>query len=128
MVMAALPVATMWLILHLGEIGERAVRLGRRLRVLPAQRPRAWDPPLERTAADLRRLALAVRTIPHGTPNTRRRALQMAYEDTLVIACRALDLPHSLGELPAGIDRELERLRVETALEAAGLRFRPVAR
>ena len=34
---------------------------------------------------------------------------------------RALDVPTTLTELPDGIDREAERLRLEDALEAAGL-------
>ena len=44
-----------------------------------------------------------------------------AYDDALLGAARALDVPTSLAELPDGIDREVERLRLEHALERAGL-------
>jgi hypothetical protein len=127
-VAAALCVTTIWLILHFDEIGERAVAFGRRWGLLPRPQPVTFDHPVEQIAADLRRLAAARADIPHGTPHTRRLGLQLAYDDTLIAACRALDLPQSLSVLPRGLDRELERLRVEESLESAGLRFRPVAR
>jgi hypothetical protein len=116
----------MWLILHLGEVGEWLVAFGRRWGLLPALQPISYDPPVERIAADLRRLHAAVEYFPPGTTNTRRRALLKAYDETLMAGCRALDLPQRLLDLPPGVDRDIERMRVETALEAAGLRFRPV--
>jgi hypothetical protein len=116
------------LILHFDEVGERAVAFGRRWGLLPAARVFTYEHPLEQIAADLRRLSAAVRYIPHGTPNIRRKGLILAYDDTLIAGCRALGLTQTLSELPLGMDRDLERLRVETALESAGLRFRPVAR
>lgn len=124
---AALCVATVWLILHWTEAAERLLRAGRRWGLLPRERLVTFEHPLERIAADLRRLSAALGQIERGTPNVRRVALALAYDDTLAAACRALDLPQSLCELPLGLDRELERLRVEAALEAAGLRFRPVS-
>jgi hypothetical protein len=127
-VAAALPVATIWLIVHVDEVGERAVAFGRRWGLLPPPRRRTWERPLEQLAADLRRLAAAVESIQPGTSAVRRKGLVLAYEDTLIAACRALDIPQSLREVPPGVDRELERLRVESSLEAAGLRFRPVSR
>ena len=45
-----------------------------------------------------------------------------------MVACRALEVPNALGELGEGMDRELERLRMEAELERAGLRFRPAGR
>jgi hypothetical protein len=125
---ATLPVATIWLILHLDRVGERAVAFGRRWGLLPAKPLVTYEHPVERIAADLRRLSAAVQDIPHGTPHTRRKALFLAYDDTLIDGCRALGLPQCLSELPPGMNRELERLRVETSLESAGLRFRPVSR
>lgn len=116
------------MILHFDEIGERAVTLGRRCGLLPRPRPVTFDRPVEQIAADLRRLAAALGNIAHGTPHARRLGLLLAYDDTLIAACRALGLPQSLSELPRGLDRELERLRVEESLESAGLRFRPVTR
>lgn len=127
-VAATLPVAAIWLILHLDEVGERLVGFARRWGILPAERVYTYEHPVEQIAADLRRLSAAVAFLPPGTPNNRRRALLLAYDDTLIAGCRALDVPQRLSELPAGMDRELERLRVEDALESAGLRFRPVAR
>jgi hypothetical protein len=124
---ATLPVAAMWLILHFDEVGTRALAFGRRWGLLPAERVFTYERSVEQLAADLRRLAVATRDIPHGTPNVRRRALFLAYDDTLVAACRALDVPHALSDLQPGVDRDLERLRVESSLESAGLRFRPVA-
>ena len=53
----------------------------------------------------------------------RRNATLAAYDDALVQACLALGLPDTLTGLPPGTDREAERLRVESLLEAAGLRF-----
>lgn len=116
----------MWVILHLGEVGERAVAFGRRWGLLRAAPVVSYEHPVEQIAADLRRLSAAVAHFPRGTTNTRRRALLKAYDDTLIDGCRALGVVESLSDLPPGVDRDLERLRVETALESAGLRFRPV--
>jgi hypothetical protein len=116
----------MWLMLHFDEVGEWLIRFGRRWGLLPPERVYTYEHPVERIAADLRRLSAAVQTIQPGTPNTRRRALFLAYDDTLIDGCRALGLPQSLSELPMGVDRDLERVRVETSLESAGLRFRPI--
>ena len=41
-------------------------------------------------------------------------------EDRLQVACRHLDVSHHLSTLD-GMDRELERLRIEAELIAAGL-------
>jgi hypothetical protein len=125
---AALPCLTFWLVLHFGELGERLASVGRRCGLLRPPPVRAANPPVERLAADLRRLAAAVQAEPRGMSHARRRGLLLAYDDTLITACRALEVPQSLGALPPGMDRELERLRVEASLESAGLRFRPVAR
>ena len=82
-------------------------------------------PPVEQLAADLRRLAAAVRDLPRGTSRARQRGLLMAYDDVLTAAALALDVPHVLDTAPPGLDRDLERVRVEGALEAAGLRLDP---
>jgi len=125
---AALPCGVIWLVLHVDGIGERLVSFGRRCRVLPRPPVCPADPPVQRLAADLRRLAAAVDQVPRGTTYARRKGLLAAYDDVLVTACRALEVPQSLSTLPYGMDRELERMRVEASLESAGLRFRPVAR
>lgn len=84
--------------------------------------PTPAAPPIERLAADLRRVHRALADFPPGTPNVRRRAAKEAYDALLAQACVAVDVPHRLDALPEGMDRELERLRVEDALRAAGVR------
>jgi hypothetical protein len=121
----AIPVGTIWVLGHAEEVGERLVALGRRCRLLPRSPPvLTYDPPIERIAADLRRLSTAIGQLRDGAPVIRRQALLLAYDEKLAAACQALGVSHSLGELPAGVDHELEKIRVEAALEEAGLRFR----
>jgi hypothetical protein len=113
-------------IVHPEEVGEKAAALARRLHLRKPEPPVTQHRPVERLAADLRRLSVAMAGIRPGTPQLRRVALLGAYEDTLIEASRALGVTESLAGLPrGGLDRELERMRVEAALEAAGLRFRP---
>jgi hypothetical protein len=84
--------------------------------------PAPTSPPIERLAADLRRVHRTLADFPPGTPNVRRRATREAYDALLTQACAAVDVQHRLDTLPDGMDRELERLRVEDALRAAGVR------
>jgi hypothetical protein len=125
---ATLPCVVIWLVLHIDGAGEWLVALARRCRLLPPPPMCPADLPVQRLAADLRRLAAAVDEVPRGTTYARRKGLLAAYDDVLVSACRALEVPQSLSTLPYGMDRELERMRVEASLESAGLRFRPAAR
>ena len=76
--------------------------------------------PVERVAADLRRLAHELAVVPSGTPVARRRGLLAAYDDVLVEAAEILEVPHELTTA-APEAREVERLRVLAALEDAGL-------
>ncbi|KKK07306.1 hypothetical protein [Micromonospora sp. HK10] len=86
---------------------------------------RAGRRPLEQLATDLRRLgghrlAAADRSVVwHG-------AVIDAYDERLRAACRALGITEHLAELD-GVDREIERVRVEGLLHAAGLSL-PAAR
>ncbi|WP_262283238.1 hypothetical protein [Micromonospora sp. MA102] len=81
--------------------------------------------PLEQLAIDLRRLgghrlAAADRSVVwHG-------AVIDAYDERLRAACGALGIAEHLAELE-GVDREIERVRVEGLLHAAGLTL-PAAR
>ncbi|MDZ5444277.1 hypothetical protein U2F26_16270 [Micromonospora sp. 4G57] len=81
--------------------------------------------PLEQIAADLRRLgghrlaAVERSVVWHG-------AVIDAYDERLRAACRALGIPEHLAELE-GVDREIERVRVEGLLHAAGITL-PTAR
>jgi hypothetical protein len=85
------------------------------------QAPEPAGPPIEQLTADLHRLHRTLAEYPPGTPNLRRRATRDAYDALLTQACAAVDVPQRLVELPDGMERELERLRVEEALRRAGL-------
>lgn len=114
-VVAMTPVVVLWAIFN----GPRLVgRLARRIR-RPAPVPPG--PPIERLVADLRRVHRVLTEFEPGTPVVRRRAARQAYDALLVQACEAVDVRHRFGQLPEGIDREIERLRVEEALRSAGL-------
>ncbi len=78
-------------------------------------------PPIEQLAADLRRLSeqrinLATRSPVWFT------AVSAAYDSRLTVACQELEISEHLHEL-TGLDLEIERLRVEGLLLAAGLRL-----
>lgn len=81
--------------------------------------------PLEELAADLRRLRSQGVGSDGRQPVWHGMVLQ-AYDDRLRLACRALGLAEHLTELE-GVDLELERVRVEGLLHAAGLTL-PAAR
>ena len=89
------------------------------------RRPPVPDkPPIERLAADLRRVDKAIRELPDGASIVRRRGTQQAYDALLRQACDALRVPDELDSLPDGLDRDLERARVEVELQRAGLVIR----
>lgn len=96
-------------------LAERAAR--RRARHGPPLDRR----PLQAVAADVRRLRRQLALVPAGAPMARRRALQAAYDDVLGEAARMLDVPHALATEPPGRARDVERIRLLAALEAAGL-------
>jgi hypothetical protein len=77
--------------------------------------------PIEQVAADLRRLGAQLARVPAGAPMARRRGLQAAYDDVLVEAARLLEVTHTLDGIPPGRPRDVERLRLQTALTHAGL-------
>lgn len=84
----------------------------------------AAGPPIERIAGDLRRVRRALVTMPEGTNFVRRRATEQAYDALLAQAAQALRVEERLDAVPDGLGRELERIRVEEELTAAGLRIR----
>jgi hypothetical protein len=98
----------------------RAPALVRRVREKFAQ-PQPQGPPIERVAADLRRVHRLLAGYPSGTSAARRYGTRQAYDELLTQACRQIGVPHRLGELPEGMDREIERLRVEQSLRERGL-------
>ncbi|MGK5737967.1 hypothetical protein [Micromonospora sp. URMC 103] len=81
--------------------------------------------PLEQLAADLRRLG-SQRLGGTGRSVVWHGAVLQAYDDRLRMACRALGITEHLTEL-TGVDQEIERVRVEGLLHAAGLTL-PAAR
>jgi hypothetical protein len=81
----------------------------------------AW-PPIERIASDLRRLRRQRTSIALRSP-VWFAAVEKAYDERLRLACERLDVDEHLEEL-SGVDRDIERVRLEGALEAAGLQLR----
>lgn len=115
----ALPSALFWVLLRIPRVVDG---IGARYRRHRRERaPEAEGPPIERLAADLRRLHHAIADCPPGTPMVRRRATTQAYDALLVQACTAVEVTHRLDELPDGMERDVERLRVEDALCTAGI-------
>ncbi len=76
--------------------------------------------PIEQLAADLRRLRGVV-----GTDSHRSAAHQMgnrlAYDKLMMQACTMLDITHELGGDSIGMERDIERIRIEAELERAGV-------
>jgi hypothetical protein len=110
------PTLLFWVMLRVPKLVDT---IGQRIR---RRRAEATAPPIEALAADLRRVHRTIADCAPGTPIVRRRAARQAYDALLVQACAAVEVPHRLDALPEeGVDREVERLRVEDALRAAGL-------
>jgi hypothetical protein len=101
----------------------RLLRLARAVRLTPAEEAsRPTCPPIERIAADLRRLGRQRTGIAMRSP-VWFTAVQRAYDDRLRVASGQLGIEQHLDEL-TGIDLELERVRVEELLCSAGLAMR----
>jgi hypothetical protein len=90
----------------------------------PAPPPEPVRRPLQVVAADLRRLSRQLALVPAGASLVRWRALWSAYDDVLTEAAELLEVPHELPTTPAGMARDIERLRLLAALEGAGLAVR----
>jgi hypothetical protein len=99
---------------------RRFARLDRDINRATAEEPvEPADPPIERVAADLRRLGRQRLDIATRSP-VWYSAVQRAYDDRLRIASRELGVEHHLDDV-SGIDLEIERVRVEGSLQAAGM-------
>ena len=98
---------------------DRPRRVG--VRVRRGSPPMTRRRPVQEIATDLRRLARELAAVPAGAPFIRWQALQTAYDRVLVEAAETLEVPHTLADLAMGSARDIERLRVVCALEAAGL-------
>lgn len=115
----ALLAAFAGVIVGLGPLTRRLEAWAARRRA--ARHPRPANRPLQAVTADLRRLGRQVELVPTGVPMARRRALLAAYDDVLTEAAAMLGVPSELSRLPEGRPREVERLRLVSALRAAGL-------
>jgi hypothetical protein len=120
----SVPAVAFGVAMNAGAIGRAAQRAVQAVR--PAA-PMTNAVPVERLAADLRRLAALLRQydVPGaGAPMAKRLAAHRAYEDRLADACAALEIPHGLGRT-SGWEHALELARAESALLHAGLVFAP---
>lgn len=119
--LAGAPVAMVLLLVRTPAAYERCRRLKRRLRLRRSWGAGAGVVPIEELAADLRRLRRALRAPESELTGSRRRAALLAYDRALVATARALEVPTTLRELPAGAEQEAERRHLERALQGAGL-------
>ena len=78
---------------------------------------------LDEIVADLRRLDRQRRTSPTSESAAWLAAVLRAYDQRLVLASQSLGFAVHLAHLD-GMDRDIERVRVEGLLQAAGLRLR----
>jgi len=124
---ALLPVALLYVMLNFGKVSRVVLRVLRWCHLAPKAKPSPPPPlvPLQTITADLCRLSTALRDVPPEASRARKRGLLLAYDDVLGKAALALDVPQALAELPLGMDRDLERIRVESDLRDAGLQFGP---
>jgi hypothetical protein len=116
-------VGALWLIAHIADVLERGDRVARFLRGIRTPPPAPVGMPIERIAADLRRIRPQALTPTTGMPMARRRAIVAAYDEVLLDACRALDVSTDLDRLTDALERESERLRTEAELARAGVRL-----
>ncbi len=76
-------------------------------------------PPLERLAADLRRLR--IQRMDQARSRVQREGARLAYEDVIRQTAAALGIAHDLDGTKDRFSREVELLRIEQALLDAGL-------
>jgi hypothetical protein len=115
------PVGVVAALIHSTAIWHRTLTVLRWLHLAPPPVVPPAGPPLEKLAADLRRLRREVRHPRPGVAMARQRGIEAAYDSVLVQTAKTLGVPQTLADLPEGIDREAERLRLEHGLEQAGL-------
>lgn len=102
-------------------MGRVPFNLLKALRRLRPHAPVSEHRPIERVAADLRRVRRALACFGPGDSAVKKFAARQAYDALLVQACAALEVEHRLWTLPEGVDREIERIRVEESLRRLGL-------
>ncbi|HEX4686421.1 MAG TPA: hypothetical protein VH228_06545 [Nocardioides sp.] len=114
-------VLALWLLAHAAQIVELAVRGAQAVHLVKAPPPAPVGMPIERIAADLRRIRPQALMQATGTPMARRRGIIAAYDQALLEACRALEVPTELDRITDALERESERLRTEAELARAGV-------
>jgi hypothetical protein len=97
--------------------GSRRQKAERR-RNLRAMR-RQQGVPLEQVAANLRRLRCVLTVDAHRSVH--QIGNRVAYDQVLIQASEMLQIEHDLAKHYAGMERDIERLRVEAELERAGV-------
>lgn len=80
------------------------------------------QPSIEQAAAELRRLDRQRHSGPTSGSEMWMVAVLRAYDQWLQVACGCLGITQDLSAL-CGMDREIERLRMESELKAAGLQL-----
>ncbi|GGU40279.1 hypothetical protein [Lentzea flava] len=108
---AVAPSALFWAVVNV----PRALRRLRRPALVSEHQP------IECIAADLRRVRRVLSCFQPGTSAIKRIGARQAYDELLKQACSALDVPHRLDTLPEGVDRDIERMRLEECLRNLGL-------
>jgi hypothetical protein len=76
--------------------------------------------PLEQLAADLRRLRALLGQDEHRSA-AHQIGNRLAYDRLMMQICEMLDIEHELGGNSIGVERDIERFRVEAELERAGV-------
>jgi hypothetical protein len=114
-------VGVVWLVVHFVDAATLGRSGTRRVWFAPPSRPIPQGLPIERIAADIRRIRPQARHLEPGMPMARRIAIVAAYDEALLDACRALDVSTELDRLTDGFERESERLRTEAELQRAGV-------
>jgi hypothetical protein len=76
--------------------------------------------PLEQLAADLRRLRARLGQDEHRSA-AHQMGNRLAYDRLMMQICEMLSIEHELGRESIGVERDIERFRVEAELERAGV-------
>ena len=76
--------------------------------------------PIEQLAADLRRLRANLATDEHRSA-AHQMGNRLAYDKLMIQICEMLDIEHDLAGDSIGMEREIERIRIEAELERAGV-------
>ena len=97
---------------------SRRQKAERRRNLRAMRRPQGV--PLEQVAANLRRLR-GVLTVDEHRSAVHQIGNRVAYDQVLIQASEMLQIEHDLAKHSAGMERNIERLRVEAELERAGV-------